>query len=331
MSLSLYRASLGRVLRLILSLHIGCAVDLGCRWMVLSHPCVLWVLHPGSGLILGPLGPGSAGLSPCLRVASALSVSWGSAGPCPSVDQALAGVQPLTAPRLASDRSAPQGLCGNMISHAYVQRTSPSLTHRWGWVSLGFCQDQDPCCLLVFAAALGVSGVVGVSGWCWHLGDPNDAYPYNHTRTPTHTHPKPVLPLFLCCTWYCYLFSFQMVMYLFISAYYVVLCIVIFVMIVYNYCNLTLLLFISEYDVSGCCFCSSALLCLLPYSSSPCPFLYCVFTPLLLPGNPIWNKINARLCNRRRILHSSHCRAKPSDTLRCTGYSAYRSCRTGQV
>lgn len=78
-------------------------------------------------------------------------------------------------------------------------------------------------------------------------------------------------------------FSFQMVMYLFISAYFVVLSIVIFVMIVYNYCDLPLLLFISECDVNGCCFCSSALLCLLPYHSLPCPFLYCVFSPVTSP------------------------------------------------
>lgn len=41
-----------------------------------------------------------------------------------------------------------------------------------------------------------------------------------------------------------------------------------------------LLLFLSEDDVSVCCFCCSPLLCLRPHRSSPCPSLYCVFTPV---------------------------------------------------
>lgn len=122
------------------------------RWMVLSwgNP-VSHVSYgsflSGSGLIPGPLGPGSAGLSPCLRVASALLPAWLQIG-------------------------ARLRVCVALSQHDFtcVRAQDIPLTHtQMGLGILGVLLGPKPLLPLGVWCCLG--GVWGC--WGWHLGDPN--------------------------------------------------------------------------------------------------------------------------------------------------------------
>lgn len=154
------------------------------------------------------------------------------------------------------------GLCIFFYTHA---RRGHALTNtrmgaRCCWDCVGGSRTPAASCCLVqpsVVAAATVSGGVGVSGWCWCLGDPS----------------APDGCLF---TYLSLLYSVLLL-----------ISIVVFVTIVHSYVHL--LQFLSDGDVNVICFCCSSFF--VPVSS-PCSSLYSVFTPpLLLPpswsGNPV--------------------------------------------